>query len=285
MRCCRYLSLLILALVLSAGCTSTPPVSNVTPSFTATSTVPPAENLSTSLARFTADVNATLAEMDANVALAASALGRTGLTGPDANATLAGLAASTPFAADAVTITADGRIAAVMPEQYWGAVGTYVGDESHNQRALQERTPQMTPIFPAAEGFDAVSIRWPVTDGSGTFLGLASVLLEPYRLLADSANRSLAGTRYTAWAMDTDALLIYDRDPSDLVGRNMLTDPAFADYPELQALVKRMVVEPAGNGTYSYTPTGGGAAVLKEAVWGTVGLHGTEWRLLVAREI
>jgi hypothetical protein len=45
------------------------------------------------------------------------------------------------------------------------------------------------------------------------------------------------------------------------------------------------MVEPAGSGSYAFTPTGGGPAVRKEAVWATAGLHGTGWRILVAREV
>jgi hypothetical protein len=222
--------------------------------------------------------------MDLTLSSAATDLGRTGITGPAANATLARLAASSPYAADAVTITPEGRIVAVMPEKYRAAVGADVGNESHNQKALRERRPLMSPLFPAVEGFNAVAIQRPVTDETGGFLGLVSVVFEPQLLLADSADRALAGTNFTAWAMDTDAILIYDRDPSDLVSRSMITDPVYADYPELVALVERMLVEPAGTGTYSFTPTGGGPPVRKEAAWGTAGLHGTEWRLLVARE-
>ena len=172
-----------------------------------------------------------------------------------------------------------------MPEKYWAAVGANVGNESHNQQALRERRPLMTSVFPAAEGFDAVSIRRPVTNDTEAFLGLVSILFEPSLLLADHADRALMGTNFTAWAIDTDGLLIYDRDPGDLVGRNLNTDPVFADYPELVALAKRMVVDPAGSGTYIFTPTGGGPTVRKEAVWATAGLHGTEWRLLVAQEV
>jgi hypothetical protein len=279
----HFLPILIVVLVFAVGCTSVP-TQNVTPSPT-TGAVPPVPNLSAVLADFTTDVNASLQEMDRELASAAADLGRTGIAGPAANATLAQLANSSPYAEDAVTISSDGYIAAVMPEEYWPAVGVYVGNESHNQQALQERRPLMTPIFAAAEGFDAVSIRRPVTNDTGVFLGLATVLFDPSTLLADSANRSLEGTNFTAWAIDTDGRLIYDRDPGDLEGRNMITDPVFADYPDLVALTKRMVVEPAGSGTYTFTPTGGGPAVTKDAVWATAGLHGTEWRLLVAREV
>ena len=66
--------------------------------------------------------------------------------------------------------------------------------------------------------------------------------------------------------------------------RDMLTDPAFTDYPDLVAFVQKIVAQPDGNGTYTFTPTKGGPAVVKDAVWGTVGLHGTDWRIVVASE-
>ncbi len=284
MNYCRYFPVLIIALVLALGCTSAPP-SNGPPSVPTTGTVQPVVNPSTALVQFAADVNASLQDLDRNLASAGTELSGTGIMGPAANETLARLANSSPYAVDAVTISSEGRIAAVMPEQYWGAVGVEVGNESHNQQALRERRPLMTPVFPAAEGFDAVSIRRPVWNGTGAFLGLATVLLNPSRLLEAQADRALAGTNFTAWAMQTDGLLIYDRDPGELVGHNLITDPLFADYPELVALAKQMAAKPSGSGTYAFTPTGGGPAVRKEAVWATVGLHGTEWRLLVAREI
>ena len=280
----RLLSVLIVALVLAVGCTSAPTSPNGTPPGPITGAVRPAADPSAALVRFTADVNATLQEMDRTLASAATDLGRTGIAGPAANATLARLAASSPHTTNAVTVTPEGRIAAVSAQNYGGVVGVSIANQTHVRQGLQERRPLMSQVFPAVEGFDAVVIQRPVTDGTGAFLGLVSVVFEPPLLLADSADRALTGTNFTAWAMDTNALLIYDRDPGDLVGRNMITDPVYADYPELVTLVKRMLVEPAGTGPYSFTPTGGGSPVRKDAAWGTAGLHGTEWRLLVARE-
>jgi hypothetical protein len=272
----------MLALILAAGCIgpAPAPAPGVTP--TAQINQSAAETV---LVQFTYEVNATLQEIDRALASAATELGNTGISGPEANETLARLAASSPYAVDAVTISADGRIAAVMPEQYWGAVGVEVGNESHNQQALREKRPLMTAVFPAEEGFDAVSIRRPVWNSTGAFLGLATVLVNPSQLLAEHADRALAGTGFTAWAIQTDGFLIYDRDPSELVGHNLFTDPLFADYPDLVALATLMAAEPSGTGTYTFTPTGGGPPVTKEAVWATVELHGTGWRLVVAEEV
>lgn len=245
----------------------------------------PDTDTSTALAGFTTGVNATLQEIDRNLASAATGLGRTGIAGPEANATLKQLAASSPYTVNAITVTPDDWVAAEGGSPEHGSiVGVSLADQAHVRRGLQERQPLMSAVFTAVEGFDAVVIQRPVTDGTGAFLGLVSVVFDPSRVLAESANRSLEGTEFTAWAMDTDGHLIYDRDPGDLVYRSMITDPVYAGYPELVALSKRMMTEPAGSGTYTFTATGAGPIVRKDAVWATAGLHGTEWRLLVAHE-
>jgi sensor domain CHASE-containing protein len=276
--------IVLLVIIVAAGCIS-PESPQDQPGVTS-SVTGPAADLAAARDRFTADVNATLQEIDQNLAAAASDLGRTGIAGPEANATLNRLAASLHPATNAITVTPAGLISAVArsPEDD-ALVGISVADQTHVRQALLEHRPLMSGVFLAVEGFDAVVIQRPVTDGNGTFLGLVSVLLEPQQLLAESASRSLAGTDFTAWAMDTSGRLIYDRDPGDLVGRTLITDPLFADYPGLLALSKRMLVEPAGSAPYTFTAAGGGPAVRKDAVWSTAGLHGTGWRLVVAREI
>ena len=281
----RHLPFLIIALVLVMGCTSAPISSNsATPSPT-TNAVPPGTNLSTVLASFTSDTNASLQEIDRTLVSAATDIGCSGLTGPAANATLERLAAASPHSAGAITITPEGRIAAAMPPEYWGAVGINIADQAHVRKSLQERQPLMSMPFPAVEGFEAVAIQRPVMNDTGAFLGLVSIAFEPSLLLGDSANRSLNGTCFTAWAIDTDGRLLYNSDDDELVGHNLLTDPLFADYPELRGLAERMVVEPTGSGSYTFNSSGGGPAVTKDAVWGTAGIHRAEWRLVVAREV
>ena len=140
----------------------------------------------------------------------------------------------------------------------------------------------MSEVFRAVEGFDAVVVQHPVAGSDGAFLGLVSAVVEPDLLLADRSDRAIAGTTLIAWAMAPDGRVIYDRDP-DRIGRNVITDPAYAGFTEFVALAKRIGAEPAGSGSYSIAPPGGGAAVKQEAVWATAGLHGTEWRIVVVR--
>ena len=271
--------LFAVAAALAAGCSSEPP--DGTP-FVPTTGAPPVDaDPSAVLAALVGNVNTTLEEMDRNAASAAAELGTTGLSGDGANASLARLASSSPHAIDAVTITPDGRIAAAMPEEYRAVVGTPVGNQSHVQRALADRRPQMSGLFRAVEGVETSVIQYPVTGRDGAFLGLVSIAFEPGMLLADRADRTLAETTLKAWAMAPDGRVIFDSDPGR-VGRNAVTDPAYSAYPEFVATARRIGAEPAGSGSYSFTPPGG-ATVKQEAHWATVGLHGTEWRMVVVR--
>lgn len=235
------------------------------------------------LAAIAADVNATLEGMDKNVATAAAELGSGGLSGPGANATLARLAAISPHVADAVSITPEGRIVAAMPEEYGGAIGSSVANQTHVQQGLRDRRPLMSPVFTAVEGFDAAVLQHPVTGSDGVFSGLISVVFDPSMLLADRIDRTVSGTTLTAWAMQPDGRILFDPDPEE-VGRNVVTDPSYTGYPELVALAKRMATEPAGSGSYSFNATGSDSPVTKQATWGTAGLHGAEWRIVVVRE-
>lgn len=271
---------LLLALAaIGAGCSSSPPDGSP---FVPTTGAPSVNaDPSVVLSMLVADVNTTLEEIDRNVATAAGELSATTLAGAGANATLARLAASSPHTADAVTITSDGRIAAAMPEEYGGAVGADVGNQSHVQRGLAERLPLMSEVFRAVEGFDGVAILRPVMGSDGTFLGLVSAVVEPDLLLADRSDRATSGTTLVAWVMAPDGRVIYDRDPARL-GRNVITDPAYAGFPEFVAMAKRIGAEPAGSGSYTLTPPGG-VTVKQEVAWATAGLHGTPWRIVVVR--
>ncbi len=275
---------LVLAAILAAGCTTAPSqTSRDGAPFVPTTGAPVADaDPSAALSRLAADVNATLEEIDGHVAEAAAELGSTGLAGPGANATLSRLAASSPYAADAVTIGLDGRIAAAMPEEFGGAIGASVANQSHVQRGLADRRPLVSDVFRAVEGFDAVVVQHPVAGSDGAFLGLVSAVVEPDLLLADRADRAIAGTTLAAWVMTPDGRLIYDRDPAR-IGRNVIADPAYAGYPEFVAMAKRIGAEPAGSGSYTIAPPNG-AAVKQSVVWATAGLDGAAWRVVVARE-
>ena len=86
------------------------------------------------------------------------------------------------------------------------------------------------------------------------------------------------------WAMQSNGTLIYDPDPAQ-EGKNLLTDPAYTECPEVQAFAQQVADQQSGYGTYQYYDKNLGDAskqvVAKEAYWVTVGIYSTEWRLVV----
>ncbi len=275
--------ILALAIVLTAGCASLSGSNPATPPVPTTGAPLVDADPATVLAAIVADVNSTLGDIDSNVALAATEVGRSGLAGPDANASLERISSSSPHVADALSIDPEGRIVAVMPVEYSRIIGTSLANQTHIKEILRDRRPGISPIFTAVEGFDAAVLQHPVHGADGSFRGIVSVVFDPSMLLADRIDRAVAGTTLSAWAMQPDGRVLFDPD-LDEIGKNVFTDPSFAGHAELLEISRRMAAEPVGTGNYTFNATGGGAVVMKQATWGTAGIHGTEWRIIVVRE-
>jgi hypothetical protein len=122
---------------------------------------------------------------------------------------------------------------------------------------------------------------------STTPKGVAQARLFVSDLIGRIAEEELSGTNVDCWVMDRHGYQIYDPDAHEL-GRNLLADPLYSDYPELRALVQRMAQEPNGAGAYSFLNTGLESLVRKHAHWTTVRVDDAEWRVvtvqLVGRE-
>jgi hypothetical protein len=63
------------------------------------------------------------------------------------------------------------------------------------------------------------------------------------------------------------------------IGLNVFSDPLFAPFPELIALLGRVASAREGTGSYSFFRKGSDVPAIKEIFWKTLSLHGTEWRI------
>ncbi|WP_301664294.1 cache domain-containing protein [Methanoculleus frigidifontis] len=224
-----------------------------------------------------------LTALDANVSDAARHFTAAGMEGEGTDGVLTYLAASTPAAVDAVTIGPDGRILAAMPEEYQGSIGAYISEQAHIVRVLEDGEPAMSGVFTMVEGFDAATIAWPVTAPSDEVLGAVSLAFRPALLLDAVIAPATNGTGAVVTVIQTDGRVLYDPDPGE-IGKMTFDDPIYADYPDLQTVARRVAAEPAGAGGYEFLATGSTEPVRKEIIWGTVSLHGTEWRIVVTEE-
>lgn len=224
-------------------------------------------------------VQTELNKLDLNLSAAAAALSRTGLSGTEARQILNGLTAKYPFIIDTCTADTAGKMVTVAPDAFSSYEGSDISQQDVTIKFNETKKPLLSQMFRAVEGMDAVVIMWPVLSQNGDFMGSLSALFKPETLLAATSEPTLRGTDISLNVIQLDGLNIYDSGLAD-TGKNLFTDPEFQPYSELIALGHRMVAEQSGYGSYTfiYHPTG--QMMKKMAYWATVGLHGTEWRLV-----
>ena len=236
------------------------------------------------LLRLQSEITASLEMLDSELAAVAYDLGTTGLDNPAARERLLKLSRSSPAIIDCTTVSPEGVILAAEPPEYHGAEGKEVSDQSSTMQILESQRPVMSGYGPVAEDLDAVFISAPVfTRGGnasgpdGRFLGFTSIVFQPHLLIGGAAEPIISGKPYSITVVDTDGRVLYDTDP-DQIGLP-LDDPVYTAYPVLVEFVTRVTEERQGQGSYIFREQ------TKEAVWTTVSLHGTEWRVAVTRTL
>jgi len=224
-----------------------------------------------------------LDKMDAQVGLAAQKLANLGLQGDETRALLQSLYDNNSAVVTAATIDPGGTLVAIQPATYWKSEGQNISGQEHFPILQRTGQPIMSRMFKTVEGFQAVSLAYPISSEAGARLGYVSVVFKPDALIRNTVQQYVAGyLSVEATALQLDGRIIYDRDPLQ-IGNMTFTSPAYDSFPALLALAERMTREATGSGSYDYSTPFSTVPVTKSAVWTTVGLHGTQWRLMIAQ--
>jgi hypothetical protein len=232
-------------------------------------------------------VQKVLEEVDRNLVASAGELARTGLDSPAARSILAGMCpnASHPYLMDCCTVSPKGRMLLVEPAAYKSSEGEDISGQEQIVRLHATKQPVMSRTISMVEGFDAVDLERPVMSGSGELLGSVSVLIKPEELFASIIPPAIKGYQVNIWVVETNGRILYDGHEGE-IGRNLIDDPIYTPFKDLQNLGARIAAEPSGEGSYAYYQAGSGSSVVnKRAFWTTVGLHGTQWRVVLAHEV
>lgn len=215
---------------------------------------------------------------------AAVALQVTGISGPEADRVLKGAAGSHPAILTLITYDRNGTVLAAEPGSAKDLVGQDLSGQETVQQALGTREPFMSDLFPLAQGGSGISITYPVHSPGGDFLGGVSMVFLPYDLITPVVENEVKGTPYSFQVIQVGARILYDPDP-DEVGKETYNETLYADFPEIARVARHSAENRTGYDTYSFYSTGFGKVVNKETFWSTVGLHGTEWRVMVIGEL
>ncbi len=232
------------------------------------------------------NINTELATLDEALLSACQKLSTTGLDGAQARTVLSDLAGSNSLIVNAATADEKDVLVAVEPSSYSSIEGEDIASQEQNVEMHRTMRSAMSNMIPLVEGFPGVVMVAPIFDLNGKFMGSLSIVVLPSTLINQSI--SVGTTQYSMWAMQSNGTLIYDPDPAQQ-GKNLLTDAIYADYHEVQAFTCQVAEQQSGYGTYQYYDKDIADAtkqlVSKEAYWVTVGIYGTEWRLVVWRAL
>jgi hypothetical protein len=240
--------------------------------------------LKTTTLQIQTDVQAELNKLDLDLSNAAAELSRTGLSGSEAKKILNGLATKYPFIIDAIIADTAGKMVTVAPAPYSTYEGTDISQQAVTIKFNETKKPMLSQMFMAVEQINGVVLMWPILSQKGDFMGSLSVLFKPEKLLAEASEPALRNTGIALNVMQLDGLNLYDSQGND-TGKNLFTDPSFQPYTDLIALGHKIVAKESGSGSYTYIDNTTGKTVKKQAFWATVGLHGTEWRLVSVKEV
>lgn len=238
------------------------------------------EELSRSLMDMRSGVQDELESVSDELAKAASLLGSTGLNGTEARAVMGGVLANVTYGIDVVTIDVNGVIVASEPSAYHGSEGVDISDQEQVMKMLDSHLPVMSGVFMMVEGFMASDMQTPIFDLDGRFIGSLSVTLDIEKLIREKAEALDLSVGLQITCLQYDGLEIYDTDEGQ-IGRNLFTDPAYADHTETLEFMHHVLETGVGYGTYEYYDSlESGKLVSKEAYWGQFGMYGIQWTLM-----
>lgn len=232
-----------------------------------------------------ASINSELQKLDSVVLDACQKLSSTGLTGAAAEQILNEIyTQNSDIIVNAATADKNDILLAVQPSNYSDIIGEDITDQEQNIEMHQTMRPAVSNLIQLVEGFPGIVMVAPVFNSNGLFIGSLSIVFLPYELIHPIVKDSVQGI-YTIYALQKNGTLIYDDSPEQ--GKNVFTDDEYQGYTELQAFIHNVVNMQSGYGTYSYfddlSPSR--PLVNKEAFWTTIGIHNTEWRLVIAHTV
>ena len=233
-------------------------------------------------------IQARLLALDNDVSDAAGKIARTGLQGQKTREILSVLCTKYPFVTDCSAVDPGGKMITVAPDEYRRFEGTETAKTEASKQFFKDfnarKKPLLSSLFRAVEGFDGIVLVWPVVTAQGEVLGSVSALFKPEALLDDIIGPVARARGIKINVAQTDGMTIYCSNGKE-TGLNLLTDPRYKAYPELLAMGRQMVARETGMYEYTFADDATGKPVRKMVFWTSIGLNGTEWRLVSIAEL
>lgn len=229
---------------------------------------------------FRSHANSALQTLDINMQEAAIVVQKNGIASSEAKAALEKLYTSTPFLTDCSIIDTKGIMVVVEPPAAKNLEGTDLSRQVQVKELQEVKKPLLSKMFLAVEGENGIVLQYPVFLPTGEFIGSISAFFKPQAFFSPLAEMILKDKKFEVWVIDDGGTIIYDQDEEE-IGKNILSDEMYKNYPECINFTKNLISEESGKGGYEFLSKGLGKPVKKEGVWTSVGIHGSKWHIAV----
>ncbi|HRY32054.1 MAG TPA: hypothetical protein P5531_03700 [Bacteroidales bacterium] len=182
------------------------------------------------------------------------------------------------FSEEFVFTTPQGILQIIEPPAYYAYQGSDISNQPHVITAFQTKQPVLSNAFDVVEGYQAAVDIHPIIQNSQV-IGAISAVFEPARLLGRIIEPIVTSQGFEMWVMEKTGVVLFDQDTAE-IGLNVLTDPLYANYPELLAACQKIAAENSGETSYSFFQTGTSNVVKKKTFWMTFSMHGNEWKII-----
>ena len=228
------------------------------------------------------NVTETFTSIDKELSAAAGKLSAVDLKTGKARKILSGLCKGQDYLIDCAIVDGAGRMIMVEPAEYSKLEGSDISQQAHIITLRQSKKPVFSNVFRSVEGVEAIDFEYPIFSDNGKFIGSVSMLVKQDALFDDIVMPLVEEKAYKIWVMQKDGLIIYDPDSAQ-IGRNIFSDEFFQPFEGLISFSRTVAKAKSGGGSYDFYSRGleDKKIVKKYAVWDTVSLYGTEWRIIV----
>jgi hypothetical protein len=227
-------------------------------------------------------IDSTLSEIDKDLKAAAGELSGMDLKGEGARKILNGLLKFRPYVINCSIIDANGIKITVEPAEYKQYEGADRTSLPSVIALLKTKKPVLSDVYHSAEGIHAISMGYPIFSDKGELLGAVRMLIK-YEVFLKSL---VENKPCRIWVMQEDGIIVYDQDPEE-IGKNIFYDSMFEPFADLISFAKTVTLARNGAGSYSFYADAprDKTTVQKIALWDTVGIYGTEWRVVAMETV
>ena len=184
----------------------------------------------------------------------------------------------TSFVVEFAYVSPEKILQIVEPSLYYPSQGTDISQQDHIVKIFETKQPVLSQSFNVVEGYNAVIDMFPILDNN-EILGTVAGIFPPHEILGRIIKPYVSGETFEIWVMESGGNVLYDQDTEE-VGLNVITDPLYADFPELIAAAQRIDTEESGETTYSFYQTGTTNKVVKKTFWKTFYLLDNKWKII-----